>query len=97
MTGLGRWLVDILNAHIERHNVPAAEPVYVTSSPEPSGHVFEVYTSAKPMLDEIAGLSWEPTGRPCWVCGDPVGFHAFHLPCWKVAPWKPAPPEERIP
>lgn len=82
MSTLGRWLADILNAHIERHNVPVAEPVpdtplarhYIRVLDEP----LKVYTSAKPLLDEIAGYSWEPTARPCWACGDPGGFHSAH-------------------
>ena len=84
MTALGRWLADVLNRHIERHNV-VVEPEYVTSTPDPRGHLFEVYAAAKPMLNELASLSWEP--RPCWACGDPAGFHAEHLPCWKLPPF----------
>lgn len=102
MTSLGRWLVDILNAHIERHNVPAAGPA--PDSPLARFYIgqldetLKVHSSAKPMLDEIADYTWEPTVRVCWACGDPAGFHAAHLPCWKVAPFKPAsPPWERYP
>lgn len=85
MTSLGRWLAGVLNRHIERHNV-VAEPEYITSTPEPRGQLFEVYATAKPMLNELANLSWEP--RPCWACGDPAGFHVEHRPCWNVPPFK---------
>lgn len=114
MTSLGRWLVGILNAHIERDNVPPAEPApdsplsrfYIGQLEWPelpaAASVLDRIDSTRrhlattadvvPVKVDLAGIP-----RPCWACGDPAGFYVFHLPCCRVAPWKPAAPWERVP
>lgn len=113
MTGLGRWLVGILNAHIERHNVPATVEYTL-----PSGtHVVDQLppVPAELLHDEAEATStwsvWEDgarrlfwgeqavraTSRPCWACGNPVGFHARHSPCWNLPPFKRTTPGGRCP
>lgn len=72
MSTLGRWLVDILNAHIERHNAPAAEPEVLTVEVEIDTTRFD--DALRRATARIASM----TPRPCWACGDPVGFHAVH-------------------
>lgn len=57
VTSLGRWLVDILNAHIERHNVPAAEPA-------PDTPLARFYIGQLG-LDDMTPTS----SRPCPICG----------------------------
>jgi hypothetical protein len=100
MSTLGRWLAGILNAHIERDNVPVAEPVpdsplarfYIGQldlEPEVLTVEVEIDTTRfdaalRRATARIASLA----PRPCWACGDPVGFHAFHRPCWNVPPFK---------
>lgn len=53
MTSLGRWLVDILNAHIERHNVPAAEPA--PDTPLARFYIGQLDVDLPPMIPGGAG------------------------------------------
>lgn len=70
MTSLGRWLVDILNAHTERHNVPAAGPA--PDSPLARFYIGQLDVDLPPMIP-----------RPCWACGIRAAFDA-HV-CGKPA------------
>lgn len=93
MTSLGRWLVDILNAHIERHNMPAAEPAPDTplarfyigqldaedDEPEVLTVTLEIDTTRfDEALQRATARVKSMIPRPCWACGDPAGFHAAH-------------------
>jgi hypothetical protein len=112
VSALGRWLVGILNAHIERDNVPVAEPA--PDTPLARFYIGQLdELAAEPDEDDGPSLwsIWEAnasrmfwgeqavraTNRPCWACGDPAGFHVEHLPCWKVAPFRQIPREARRP
>lgn len=84
MTSLGRWLAGILNAHIERHNVMAAELVDRPLAQRYMGRLDldEAVTTAQ-RDSEIAeamhaALGPPPTFRPCWVCSFEGGFSAPH-------------------
>lgn len=95
MSSLGRWLVGILNAHIERHNVVVFDlDEAVTTARRDS----DIADAMRYEIDRQRQLVVEAQ-RPCWACGSPLGFHVFHLPCCKVAPFRRGGlrPGERVP
>lgn len=73
------WLAGVLNAHIERNNVVAGRPLATATPREHGTDVVE--------LHDCAGDPSCCGERPCWVCGDPAGFHVDHRPCWDVPPF----------
>jgi hypothetical protein len=84
-----RLLAAILGAHIERDDLPPAAYVWPDEQPVAQA-VIDRVDSIRRHVAVAADLAVPrvdigQTSRPCWACGDPAGFHAFHLPCWKVA------------
>lgn len=75
MTALGRWLVGILNAHIERHNVPVAEPAPAPVDDAPALWAVWEENARRIFWGEQAVRA---TSRPCPICG----CHAAMIDHW---------------
>lgn len=94
MNALLRLLAAILGAHIGQDEVPASEVVERLEFPDLGGVTVE---EAGEVLRRNLTAALADAARPCWACGNPLGFHAFHLPCWRTAgsPLQPRAPWER--
>lgn len=76
----GVHVVDVLNRPLARYYTGVLDLDEATE---------RTVREARELAPVGTDHSGEPTTTPaCWACGSPLGFHAEHVPCWKVPPFK---------
>jgi hypothetical protein len=91
VTAFTQWLADVLNRHIERHNVEVAAQLDQAALALIAATSAATADTDRPLHDGLEQQLAEAQ-RPCWACGNPVGFHVVHWPCWTTPPINPTLP-----